>query len=63
MGSVGLQFKTYRYYSAEKKGLDFEAMLADLEAAQAGDVVLYTAVVITPVVSTQRPHNGAFWLT
>jgi len=40
MGSVGLQFKTYRYYSAEKKGLDFEAMLADLEAAQAGDVVL-----------------------
>ena len=40
MGSVGLQFKTYRYYSAEKKGLDFQAMLADLEAAQAGDVVL-----------------------
>ena len=40
MGSVGLQFKTYRYYSAEKKGLDFEAMLADLEAARAGDVVL-----------------------
>ena len=40
MGSVGLQFKTYRYYSAEKKGLDFESMLADLGAAQAGDVVL-----------------------
>ncbi len=40
MGSVGLQFKTYRYYSADIKGLDFEAMLADLEAAQAGDVVL-----------------------
>ena len=40
MGSVGLQFKTYRYYSPEMKGLDFEAMLADLEAAQAGDVVL-----------------------
>lgn len=40
MGSVGLQFKTYRYYSADMKGLDFDAMLADLEAAQAGDVVL-----------------------
>ena len=40
MGSVGLQFKTYRYYSADIKGLDFDAMLADLEAAQAGDVVL-----------------------
>ena len=40
IGSVGLQFKTYRYYSAEMKGLDFEAMLADLEGAQPGDVVL-----------------------
>ena len=35
IGSVGLQFKTYRYYSADMKGLDFDAMLADLEAAQA----------------------------
>ena len=40
IGSVGLQFKTYRYYSADMKGLDFDAMLADLETAQAGDVVL-----------------------
>ncbi len=40
MGSVGLQFKTYRYYSPERKGLDFEAMLADLDAAAPGDVVL-----------------------
>ena len=40
IGSVGLRFKTYRYYAAEMKGLDFDAMLADLEAAQAGDVVL-----------------------
>ena len=40
MGSVGLQFKSYRYYSADMKGLDFEAMLADLESAKPGDVVL-----------------------
>jgi len=40
MGSVGLQFKTYRYYSSEMKGLDFDAMLADLQGAQSGDVVL-----------------------
>lgn len=40
IGSVGLRFKTYRYYAADMKGLDFDAMLADLEAAQAGDVVL-----------------------
>ena len=40
MGSVGLQFKSYRYYSSDMKGLDFEAMLADLESAKPGDVVL-----------------------
>ena len=40
IGSVGLQFKTYRYYSPEMKGLDFDAMLADLQGAQSGDVVL-----------------------
>ncbi len=40
MGSVGLQFKTYRYYSPALKGLDFNAMLADLEQAAPGDVVL-----------------------
>ena len=40
MGSVGLQFKTYRYYSPEMKGLDFDAMISDLEDARSGDVVL-----------------------
>lgn len=40
IGSVGLQFKTYRYYSSEKKGLDFDAMISDLEDARSGDVVL-----------------------
>ena len=40
MGSVGLQFKSYRYYSSDMKGLDFEATLADLESAKPGDVVL-----------------------
>ena len=40
MGSVGLQFRTYRYYSPERKGLDFDAMLADLEQASPGDAVL-----------------------
>ena len=40
MGSVGLQFKTYRYYSTEMKGLDFDAMISDLKEARSGDVVL-----------------------
>lgn len=40
MGSVGLHFRTYRYYSPELKTLDFAGMLADLEQASPGDVVL-----------------------
>ena len=40
MGSVGLQIKSYRYYSSAIRGLDFTAMLEDLEAASPGDIVL-----------------------
>jgi len=40
MGSVGLPFKSYRYYSSAIRGLDFTAMLEDLEAASPGDIVL-----------------------
>ena len=40
MGSVGLQFKSYRYYSSAIRGLDFTAMREDLEAASPGDIVL-----------------------
>ena len=40
LGSVGLQFATYRYYDAATHGVDFEAMVEDLKRAQAGDVVL-----------------------
>ncbi|GGP60880.1 amino acid aminotransferase [Shewanella saliphila] len=38
--TAGLTVKQYRYYKAETHDMDFEAMLADLEQAQAGDVVL-----------------------
>ncbi|MGB6136301.1 MAG: amino acid aminotransferase, partial [Shewanella sp.] len=38
--TAGLTVKEYRYYKAETHDMDFEAMLADLEQAQAGDVVL-----------------------
>ena len=40
MGSVGLPLKSYRYYSGAIRGLDFTAMLEDLEAASPGDIVL-----------------------
>ncbi|GGP55289.1 aminotransferase [Shewanella algicola] len=38
--TAGLSVKEYRYYKAETHDMDFEAMLADLEQAQAGDVIL-----------------------
>ncbi|MCB1677437.1 MAG: aspartate/tyrosine/aromatic aminotransferase [Halioglobus sp.] len=40
LGSVGLQFQTYRYYDPASHGVDFDAMVADLKSAGAGDVVL-----------------------
>jgi aspartate aminotransferase len=40
IGSVGLQFETYRYYDAATHGVDFEGMMADLENAEQGDIVL-----------------------
>jgi aspartate aminotransferase len=40
LGSVGLQFENYRYYDPASHGVNFDAMVADLEQATAGDVVL-----------------------
>jgi aromatic-amino-acid transaminase len=38
--AAGLAVKEYGYYNAATKDLDFDAMLADLSQAKAGDVVL-----------------------
>jgi aspartate aminotransferase len=40
LGSVGLKFETYRYYNPASHDVDFEGMVADLQQAVAGDVVL-----------------------
>ncbi len=40
LGSVGLQFETYRYYDAENHSVNFEGMVKDLKRAKAGEVVL-----------------------
>jgi len=40
VGSVGLQFRTYRYYDPSDHSVDFNGMVEDLKAAGAGDVVL-----------------------
>ncbi len=38
--TAGLKTQSYGYYKAETHGLDFDAMLADLEGAKEGDLVL-----------------------
>ena len=38
--TAGLDIKSYGYYDSKSHGLDFEAMVADLSHAQAGDIVL-----------------------
>lgn len=38
--AAGLEIAQYSYYNAETKDKDFAAMLADLETASAGDVIL-----------------------
>lgn len=40
LGSVGLQFETYRYYEPSDHSVDFDGMVEDLKRAEAGEVVL-----------------------
>lgn len=39
--AAGLEIKQYRYYNAAEHNIDFDAMLADLEQAKPGDVILF----------------------
>ncbi len=40
LGSVGLEFRSYRYYDPATHGVDFDGMVADLRAARPGEIVL-----------------------
>ncbi|TGD73867.1 aspartate/tyrosine/aromatic aminotransferase [Mangrovimicrobium sediminis] len=40
LGSVGLEFASYRYYRPDTHSVDFDAMMEDLAQARRGDVVL-----------------------
>lgn len=46
--NVGLPIKTYPYFSAQTKGLDFEGMLGTLEKAPEGSIVLLHACAHNP---------------
>lgn len=45
---AGVERKLYKYYKAETRGLDFEGMVADLQAAKEGDIVLLHACAHNP---------------
>lgn len=40
LGSVGLEFASYRYYDPATHGVNFDGMVDDLKNARAGDIVL-----------------------
>lgn len=46
--SAGFTVESYRYYDAAKRGVDFAGMLADLNAAPAGTIVLLHACCHNP---------------
>ena len=59
LGSVGLKFETYRYYDPASHGVDFEAMVADLGRAVAGEVVLLHGCCHNPCGADLSPEEWA----
>jgi aspartate aminotransferase len=59
IGSVGLEFHTYRYYDPATFGVNFEAMLADLERAERGDIVLLHGCCHNPSGADLTPEQWA----
>jgi aspartate/tyrosine/aromatic aminotransferase len=57
MESARLATATYRYYDAERGHISFDAMLADLERAKAGDVVLLHARCHNPTGADPDPDQ------
>ena len=46
--NAGFQVETYAYYDAEKRGVNFEGMLASLQGAEAGTIVVLHACCHNP---------------
>lgn len=53
----GLEVKTYTYYNAPEHSLDFKGMLASLEQAEAGDVVLFHGCCHNPTGIDPTPDQ------
>ncbi|KAI8463047.1 MAG: aspartate aminotransferase [Monoraphidium minutum] len=56
-GSVGLITKTYRYYHAPTRALDYTGMLADLRVAEPGSIVLLHACAHNPTGVDPTPEQ------
>ncbi|XP_027068095.2 aspartate aminotransferase, cytoplasmic [Coffea eugenioides] len=54
---AGLSVKTYRYYSPETRGLDFQGLLDDLNAAPSGAIVLLHACAHNPTGVDPTPEQ------
>lgn len=46
--NAGFEVGSYRYYDAAKRGVDFDGMLADIQAAPAGTIILLHACCHNP---------------
>ncbi|KGQ38911.1 amino acid aminotransferase [Gallibacterium genomosp. 1] len=57
--AVGMNICDYRYYDKVTHGLDWEGMIADLENAQAGDVVLFHGCCHNPTGIDPTPEQWA----
>ncbi len=57
IGSVGLEFKEYRYYDPATHTVDFDGMLEDLAAAAAGDVLLLHGCCHNPCGADLSPEQ------
>ncbi len=55
--TAGLEVKTYSYYNAETKDLDFAATLTSLAEAEAGDVVLFHGCCHNPTGIDPTPEQ------
>ncbi|GAB4816612.1 hypothetical protein N2152v2_003658 [Parachlorella kessleri] len=53
----GLQVQLYRYYKPETRGLDYEGLLADLEAAPEGAILLLHACAHNPTGVDPTPQE------
>ncbi|MCA9630748.1 MAG: aspartate/tyrosine/aromatic aminotransferase [Myxococcales bacterium] len=55
--AAGLEVKSYRYYDAERRGIDLEGMLEDLARADAQDLVLLHASCHNPTGFDPTPEQ------